>query len=228
MSEHRALLLATATALLSRCAPAAEIESAGFGELLAAGDWGDALAVIRLAGEHDPASPLPAIVLRGALGDATQTGAAARVALTAGALARILALSIEHANTRQQFGRPLGKFQAVQQNLAILAAEAGAVAAATRALADALDRHDAAFETAAAKLRANRAIGIGTAIAHQVHGAIGFTRDHPLHRFTGALLRWRGECGNDRFWADRLGALATALGPDGLWPELTRCTDPRS
>src|SRR3546814_11361569 len=121
---------------------------------------------------------------------------AATVSLMAGAMGRALALSIDHVNTRHQFGRPLGKFQAVQQSLAVMACEVRAVDAAAAALAarlDAtgLDPSAADFEIAAAKLRANRAVGVVTAIAHQVHGASGFTEEYDLHRVTVPLLHCR-------------------------------------
>jgi acyl-CoA dehydrogenase len=130
-------------------------------------------------------------------------------------------------NTRQQFGKALGKFQAVQQVLAIFATEAAAVNVAGAAAAAALDRANgdadaALFEIAAAKLRTNQAIGQATSIAHQVHGAIGFTKDYDLHTLTGPLLNWRSEYGNDAYWADVLGGIAAKLGGAGLWVEVTR------
>src|SRR3546814_2078513 len=98
---------------------------------------------------------------------------AATVSLMAGAMGRALALSIDHVNTRHQFGRPLGKFQAVQQSLAVMACEVRAVDAAAAALAarlDAVNLDPSAvdFEIAAAKLRANRAAGVVTSIAHKI------------------------------------------------------------
>lgn len=154
------------------------------------------------------------------------SGALARTAQIAGALDAALAMSIGHANERVQFGRPIGKFQSIQQNLAVLAEEAAAVNCAGQAAASAVDRGDAKFEIAAAKLRANQAVGTGVAIAHQVHGAIGFTREHDLHRLTLRLTAWRSEFGGDQFWAAKLGGWAAALGPEGLWPELTRRSEP--
>ena len=59
-----------------------------------------------------------------------------------------------------------------------------------------------------------------TGIAHQVHGAMGFTAEYRLHHFTRRLLQWRSESGNDRYWADKLGAMVAAKGPDGYWPLL--------
>lgn len=151
-------------------------------------------------------------------------GALVMASLSAGAMGKILALSIEHANTRIQFGKPLGKFQAVQQNLALLAGQAAAAAAAARAAALA-PPGAASFERACAKLRAARAAESGVALAHQIHGAIGFTEAHPLHHHTRRLLAWSGELGNARYWAEHLGLLAAEWGPDGLWRELTARMD---
>jgi acyl-CoA dehydrogenase len=146
-----------------------------------------------------------------------------RVSQMAGALEAALALAIDHANNRVQFGRPIGKFQAVQQQLALMAEEA----AATSAVAEALSRTTAGapFETAAAKLRANRAIDVAVPIAHQTLGAIGFTAEHGLHRLTQRLLWWRSECGGDRYWATKLGGMVVARGAASLWSDLTARTD---
>jgi len=173
----------------------------------------------------DAAPVLPGLVAH----DLDTLGALLRTAQIAGALDRALELSIDHVNQREQFGKPLAKFQAVQQALATLAIEAGAVNAAAEAAALALDGRTtgdgALFEIAAAKLRGNMAAATGIAIAHQVHGAIGFTQDYPLHRFTRRLMGWRTEYGNERHWSDRLGGIATALGGAGLWAEMTRRSD---
>ena len=229
MSAARDMLCDTARAVFAEAATAgiAPVEEAGFGLLLVpeqdggfGGDWGDANAVLQIAGVVVPDLPVAELIA----GEAYQP--AATVSLMAGAMGQALALSIDHVNTRQQFGRPLGKFQAVQQSLAVMACEVRAVEAAAAALAarlDAagLDPSAADFEIAAAKLRANRAVGIVTAIAHQVHGAIGFTEEYDLHRVTVPLMRWRGMHGNDAFWAARLGRQVAALGGRGLWGAMT-------
>lgn len=161
--------------------------------------------------------------------DLFSIGALLRVAQIAGALDAALALAIDHANQRQQFGKPIAKFQSVQQNLAILAIEAGAANVAAAAAALALDGARAGdcarLEIAAAKLRANMAAATGIAIAHQVHGAIGFTRDYPLHRLTQRMMGWRSEFGNDRHWSEVLGGIAARSGGAGLWAEITRRSD---
>ena len=193
----------------------------GFG-----GDWIDALVVFRLTGYHALGVDLPALVIdRAANVDPELAMAFARSCQMAGALDAALALSVAYVNERQQFGRALGNFQAVQQSLASFACEAAAANAAAMGAAQALNRGDGAFEVAAAKLRANRAAEVGTQVAHQVHGAIGFTREYPLHRFTKALWRWRSEFGNDAYWALQLGETVVASGADAFWPGLVARTD---
>lgn len=152
-------------------------------------------------------------------------GALVRVAQMAGALDAALELSIQYANDRNQFGKPIGKFQAVQQALATFAEEAAAVNCAGEAAARAADRKDAGFEIAAAKLRANMAAMVGAAVAHQVHGAIGFTREHRLHTLTRRLASWRSEFGGERYWAEQVGREVSARGADALWPFLTARDD---
>jgi len=150
-------------------------------------------------------------------------GSAIRSIETAGALETILSLSVGYANERVAFGRPIGKFQAVQQNLARLAGEVAAAlavagsAADTIAQAEAFD--DAVFlEAAAAKIRTAEAAAEGSAIAHQVFGAIGFTQEHVLHRFTLRMLSWRDDFGNESYWAAELGKHVARRGADEFWP----------
>ncbi len=187
----------------------------------------------RIESGHNPVGePRDVLIFEAAVVEAAPSdvdlfarGAFLRTAQIAGALDAALAASIAYANDRVQFGKPISKFQTVQQNLAIFAIEAAAVNSAGQAAARAADVGDAGFEFAAAKLRANLAAGQGAALAHQVHGAIGFTLEYPLHRLTRRLAGWRSEFGGDRFWAQRLGRRVAALGPEGLWPELARRSD---
>ena len=145
-------------------------------------------------------------------------GAAIGTSAMAGALARILALSVAYAGDRVQFGRPLAGFQVIQHNIARIAGEAAAAGAAAAIAASApLDP----LLVGAGKIRAGEAAGIAAALAHQVHGAIGFTREHDLQRFTRRLWAWRDECGNEAFWSARIGKALVPTGRDGLWPALT-------
>lgn len=166
---------------------------------------------------------VPARVLAGS--DVRHGGAFVRVAQSAGALDAALAMAIDYVNSRNQFGRPLSKLQAVQQNLAIAASEAAAVNTAGQAAAFALDAGDGSFETAAAKLRTNRAIGVVTSIVHQVHGAIGFTEEYALHPLTRRLMSWRGEFGGDASLSLEIGRAVAALGAKDFWADMTRRSD---
>ena len=153
-------------------------------------------------------------------------GAASRAALIAGALQAILDLSVDYARERVAFERPIAKFQAVQQELARLAGEVAAANAAANSAAWALENHDAEsdavlVEVASAKVRAGEAAHAGALIAHQVHGAIGYSREHVLHRYTHRLWAWRDEYGDESEWALRLGEHFARLGADGMWPALT-------
>ena len=149
-------------------------------------------------------------------------GAAARANQMAGALQAILAISTQYANERIAFEKPIAKFQAVQHNLARLAGETAAAVAAAGSAADTFAHGvtgDALFlEAASAKIRVAEAVQEGAAIAHQVHGAIGFTKEHILHRFTLRLWSWRDDFGNESDWAVRLGRMIAAKGADELWP----------
>ncbi len=148
-------------------------------------------------------------------------GAAVRTVQIAGALSSALSLSVQYAQTRVQFGRPIGKFQAIQQNLAILAGQAAAAVAAADMAADALANGLDPLLVGAAKARAGEAASIAAGLAHQSHGAIGFTQEYELHFATRRLWSWRDEFGNEAEWNGVVGRAVLAAGPDGLWPALT-------
>lgn len=151
-------------------------------------------------------------------------GATARAAMIAGALETVLDISVAYAQERKAFGRPISGFQAVQHNLARLGLEAAAAAVASGSAADAIAHADSfdgdaiLLEVASAKIRCGEAAGQGAAIAHQAHGAIGFTAEHVLHRFTKRLWAWRDEFGGESAWAVRLGEAIARNGADELWP----------
>ena len=202
----------------------------------------DALALIRLIGRYAaPVSIAETIVANALLAraglpladrptalkaaseavgedDLLVAGALTRALLMAGALERVLELTIDHVSTRVQFGRPLAKFQAIQQAIAQLAGEVAAASAAADHAADAWDTGDLRLAVAVARARIGEAAGKATAIAQQLHGAIGFTREHALHRFTTALWAWRDEYGTQGFWTREVGRSALAAGRGGFWP----------
>ena len=154
-------------------------------------------------------------------------GATIRSVQMAGALQRILDQSVQYATERSQFGRPIGKFQAIQHSLAQLAGEVAAAGAAADAAAEAIGNSEESLgerayaEVAVAKIRVGEAASTGSMIAHQVHGAMGFTYEHSLHHSTRRLWSWRDEFGNEAEWAIRLGNIVAKRGADDLWPFLT-------
>lgn len=148
-------------------------------------------------------------------------GALMRSAQMAGAMRRCLELSLSYAAERSQFGRPLAAFQAIQQQLAMLAAEVAAVDVAVEAAALAAERSPAFDEIAVAKARAGLAVEPVTRIAHQVHGAMGFTQEHRLHLSTRRLWSWRDDHGSETEWQIALGRRVVGAGGAGLWPFLT-------
>lgn len=149
-------------------------------------------------------------------------GALARSVMMAGAMDEVLRITVQYANDRVQFGRPIGKLQAVQQQLSVLAENAAAAGVAADTAVEAVAaKGDFAFAIAVAKSRVGEAAGKVAEIAHQVHGAIGFTHEHRLHHLTRRLWSWRDEFGVESEWERELGRIVSARGGDGLWPLLT-------
>ena len=167
----------------------------------------DGLAVAAARSPHD-ADALRAV------------GAAMRAQQIAGALTAIAAMTVQYAQDRVQFGRPIGKFQAVQQNLAVLAGQTAAAVAAADLAAEAVAGGVKILPIAAAKSRCGEAASIGAGIAHQVHGAIGFTFEHNLQFLTRRLWSWRDEFGNEASWNRLVGRHMAAAGGDRLWAEI--------
>jgi len=183
-------------------------------------------------------------------GEVLAAGALARSVQLAAAARQVLEMTSRYCTERVQFGRPIAGWQAVQQQLAELAAETAAaraavalaLAAVTGATAGAMTGATARSTTGAvtgavtgsmtnavtgavteiamAKARTSQAAGLVAGIAHQLHGAIGVTREHPLQRYTRALWSWREEYGTQAYWSQ---VLATRLAghEEDLWGWLT-------
>ena len=150
-------------------------------------------------------------------------GGVARSLQIAGAMESMLDISVRYSNERVAFEKKISKFQAVQHNLARLAGETAAAMTAASSAADTIANtasfDEAVFlEATAAKIRCAEAAEKGAAIAHQVHGAIGYTLEHILHRFTMRALAWRDDFGSESYWAVELGNRVAARGADELWP----------
>ncbi len=146
-----------------------------------------------------------------------------------GALEWTLEQSVRYAGERVQFGKPIGKNQAIQQNLALMAGDvarrARGGAGGRRRMCRQPTRQQSTRPAAPRcsvrpwrRSRCGEAATRGTGIAHQVHGAIGFTHEHALHFATRRLWAWREEFGTDAFWAARLGRAAIGARAAGFWP----------
>ena len=150
-------------------------------------------------------------------GQLVERMALSRAALMAGALERILAMAIDYATEREQFGRPIARFQTVQHSLAVLAGEVAAARCACDGAIMATASSDFGAAVGAAKARVGEAAGVVAEIAHQVHGAMGFTHEHSLHHFTRRLWAWRDEYGRETHWQEQLGRRVAGRGADSVW-----------
>lgn len=165
------------------------------------------------------AAPVAAAAFPDGMAGFRAAAAAIRALAMAGAMASVLDLTVQYANERSQFGRPIGKFQAIQHNMAILAGQTAAALGAGDIAAEALgEREIGVPPIAIAKVRAGEAAGIVAGLAHQIHGAIGFSQEYRLHFLTKRLWSWREEFGAEAEWSRLIGRQAVAAGPEGLWP----------
>ena len=147
-------------------------------------------------------------------------GAATRALMMAGALDSVLEMSVLYSMERSQFGRPISKFQAIQQQLATLAGEVAAATMAGHAVTAAFAELNE-LDIGIGKARIGEAVSQCTDIAHQVHGAMGYTLEHSLNHRTRRLWDWRNEYGSERSWQVRVGQAFLAGGADSLWDGVT-------
>lgn len=143
-----------------------------------------------------------------------------RAVMLCAAMDAAVQLSVRYASQREQFGRPIGQFQAVAHRLAVIAEEA----AAARAAVSAALASGTLPSAAAAKARAGRAAGDVARGAHQIHGAMGVSTQYPLGRLTTRLWAWSREQGDERFWNQILGH--RALAGAGLWRTVEALAEP--
>src|SRR5262249_46285979 len=108
----------------------------------------------------------------------------------AGIASRTLEMTVEYVKTRQQFGRPIGTFQAIQHALADMHVAAEQLLALVRFAAWAADSDRSQFPDAALAACAFAADEVPSIVecATQLHGGIGFTYEFPLHAFLRRAL----------------------------------------
>ncbi|MEC1523215.1 acyl-CoA dehydrogenase family protein [Neobacillus niacini] len=146
------------------------------------------------------------------------------LAVATGALKKIVELTIEHANTRIQFGKQIGSFQMIKNNITIMAESVKQAEIMTRtcieSLKDEMD-HQYYLELMVAKLKVCEAISTAAAIAHQIHAAMGFTQEHILHYYTRKLWSLREEYQSESYWSQEIGRFILAE-ETGLWELVTQ------
>jgi acyl-CoA dehydrogenase len=184
--------------------------------------WGDD---IDIAGQKiDSVQRFP--ISADLVGEFWLRGALARSVQMVGAMSRAVDLTIVYAHERHQFGRPIAHFQAVRDHLAVAARELALARAAVRAAIQSTARKDdlgvVRSVTAVAKAMANRASIEVTRRAHQVHGAIGTTREYPLHRLTLQLAAWRDDFGTEQEWESWVGRVVAAADVEHVWDFVTQ------
>ena len=211
-------------------APAAlmhALEENGLFDLLVSEDKGgigasmiDAVAIMRSVGAAAAPGPiLESLIERtGLVGDeAYQCSALLNAARISGAIRWVFERTATYATERVQFGKPLGKQQAVQQMLALLADHSLAATAIT----DAAAARPSPRLIAAARARLGEASDCAIEVGHQVHGAIGFTREYALNYRTRNLIAWRDQYGSVLEWKASLAKMFVASTREGFWPAIT-------
>lgn len=148
--------------------------------------------------------------------DARTLGAALYAAQLAGAMARVLDITVRYANERTQFGRSIGKFQAIQHQLSVMAEQAHAARMAAEVSCHSASHLPTASLAAVGKARTSEAAVIVAAIGHAVHGAMGFTDEYTLQLYTRRLHEWRLAYGSESYWNERIGRELIASGQSGL------------
>lgn len=136
--------------------------------------------------------------------------AALAAAQMAGALMAVFQRTLQYANERQQFGRPIGKFQALQHQLAVMSEHVFAARMAAQLGCSGHGVLPDRLRVATAKARCSEAALAVSETAHAIHGAIGFTEEYDLQLFTRRLHAWRQTAGSEAYWHDIAGAALLA------------------
>lgn len=145
---------------------------------------------------------------------------AATVSKMSGALSTAFQLSVQFSKEREQFGRPIHRFQLVQQHLANMAGEQTLMTVAVNNIQTLLANGTEDSEVAYARLRMDDASRVVATSAHQVHAAIGVTHEHRLHHYTRRLWAWRDEEFTARYWKKQLAEQFLETKID-LWESIT-------
>ncbi len=167
--------------------------------------WADAGQAKEIAGDAAALAPM---------------AAALHAAVMAGAMTRVFEMTLQFCNDRQQFGKPLGKFQAIQHQLSVMAENVVAVSIAAEAAFESEERTPSPLRAAMAKARASEAVPLVANTAHALHGAIGVTQEYDLQLYTRRLHEWRMAHGAEHHWNRIVGE--QVLASSGTMAEFVR------
>ena len=131
--------------------------------------------------------------------------AALHAALLSGAMNRVFEMTLQYCNDRVQFGKSLGKFQAVQHQLSVMAEHTAAASMAAEAAFQGVESAPSLLTAAMAKSRTSEAAVLVSSIAHALHGAIGVTEEYDLQLLTRCLHEWRTAHGSEPYWNTVIG-----------------------
>ncbi|NYT61165.1 acyl-CoA dehydrogenase [Alcaligenaceae bacterium] len=140
----------------------------------------------------------------------SELAAAGYAALMAGVSDRVLELTLDYANQRSQFGKNIGRFQAVQSQISLMAERTWATRMAAQLACQSTACSPSPLLAAVGKARASEAAPIIADIGHAVHGAIGITEEYDLQLYTRRLREWRLAEGAETYWCSRLGSALLA------------------
>jgi acyl-CoA dehydrogenase len=126
-------------------------------------------------------------------------------AMMAGAMKKAFDLTLQFGNSRVQFGKSIGKFQAVQHQLSVMAEHVCAAGMAAEAGFQCGRHVPSLLACAVAKSRTSEAAQVIASIAHAVHGAMGVTAEYELQIYTRRLHEWRMAHGSENHWNRVLG-----------------------
>ncbi|CAI10530.1 putative acyl-CoA dehydrogenase (plasmid) [Aromatoleum aromaticum EbN1] len=181
--------------LVLPCAAAQRTPTGVSRSLVATLSWAEATPHARLAAQGVHVQPFSAAI---------------HAALISGALHRVLEMTLQYANDRSQFGKSIGKFQAIQHQISVMAENVAAASMAAEAAFQGEASQPALLPSGMAKARASEAAVQAAAIAHAVHGAIGVTEEYDLQLYTRRLHEWRMAHGSEDYWNLIVGRLALA------------------
>ncbi|MDR5799895.1 acyl-CoA dehydrogenase family protein [Caballeronia sp. LZ001] len=143
-------------------------------------------------------------------GEVPLFSAAIHAAAISGAMDRVFGMTLRYCNDRSQFGKSIGKFQAVQHQLSVMAQHTSAAAIAAELAFSGAGPVPARLATAIAKARTSMAVPLVASTAHALHGAIGVTAEYDLQLYTRRLHKWRMADGSEAYWNCVVGEAALA------------------